>query len=55
MKRKLKKYIKPKIITKKIEVNFFLTQKNWIDQFTFIGNIYLASGNLDASGAGDYG
>ena len=53
--KKLKKYIRPKIITKKIKVNFFLTNKAWIDKSIFTGSIYLASGEVDATGAGDYG
>jgi len=43
MKHKLKKYIKPKIYTKKIKVNFFLTPMGFIDHFNLMGNIYAQS------------
>jgi len=44
MKKKKHKYIKPKIVAKKIRLNHFLSNVWWIDRFNFVGSVYAQSG-----------
>lgn len=51
MKKNKKNYIKPKISTKKIRLNYFLSKVWWIDQFKFFGNVYAQSGGSGGGGS----
>ena len=51
---KRKKYSKPKIISKKIKLSFFLSNFKFIDSFGWVGNVYAqSSGSTGGSSGGD--
>lgn len=41
---KKRPYKKPKINSKKVKISFFLSKTSWIDQFSFVGQVYAQSG-----------
>lgn len=45
-------YQKPKLLSKKIKISFFLSKVSWLDGFNALGTVYAQSGG---GGGGDGG
>ncbi len=47
--KKVKRYIKPEVTSKKVKISFFLSKVFWVDNFNLVGDVYAQSGGCAAA------